>query len=144
MSLWAPPTMSFYVSVTLLTNHQQIFVLTCAQPTWSLTDFFQILLPKIDSGIIRGERTRQSAWLDAVTTLLTGSQWVLVYYNTSKGVEQPATKKMAPKPRKSSLWRATNVTFSKICGWCRKKWTTLHADFWNRAPRGFGELINSN
>jgi len=27
MSLWAPPTTSFYVCVTLLTNHQQIWVL---------------------------------------------------------------------------------------------------------------------
>jgi len=29
------------------------------------------------------ERTRQSAWLDAVTTLLIRSEWILVYSNTS-------------------------------------------------------------
>jgi len=38
MSLWVPPTRSFYVSVTLLTNHQQVRVLTCVLTTWSLTD----------------------------------------------------------------------------------------------------------
>ena len=46
MSLWAPATSSSYVGVTLpvLTNHQQIYELICAQTTWSLTEMFQILL----------------------------------------------------------------------------------------------------
>ena len=45
MSLWAPATSSSYVGVTLpvLTNHQQIYELICAQTTWSLTEIFQIL-----------------------------------------------------------------------------------------------------
>ena len=50
MSLWAPPTMSFYVFETLLTNHQQTCVLTCAQPTWSLTEFYHILLITAQDG----------------------------------------------------------------------------------------------
>ena len=50
MSLWTPPTMSCYVCMTPLTNHHQICVLTCAQPTWSLTEFFHILLITAQDG----------------------------------------------------------------------------------------------
>jgi len=50
VSLWAPPTMSCDVCVTLLFNHQQICVLTCAQPTWSLMFFLQILLITAQDG----------------------------------------------------------------------------------------------
>jgi len=51
------------------------------------------------------ERTRQSAWLDAVTTKLTRSDWILVYHNTSfKG--SWATKKNRQKtPEMLSLTR---------------------------------------
>ena len=46
--------------------------------------------------------------------------------------ESWATKNIAKKPRKYSLRRATNVTFSKICG-CRSKKEKV-------APRGFSKL----
>jgi len=67
--------------------------------------------------------TRQSAWLDAVTTPLTRSEWTLVYYNTSFGGSW-ATKNIVKITRKCSFRRATNVTFSKFRGWrCKKKET---------------------
>jgi len=55
MSLWAPSTRSFYVGVTLMTNHSQICVLPCAQTTSSLTESFPDsadFQPKMDSGAI--------------------------------------------------------------------------------------------
>jgi len=72
------------------------------------------------------ERTRQSAWLDAMRhrwqeaseflctkTPLFGGSW--------------ATKKMAKNPRKCFLRRATNVAFSKFRGWrCKKKIASLN------------------
>jgi len=56
------------------------------------------------------QRTRQSAWLDAVTTPVENfcaSKHVFIWGSS-------ATKKFAPKPRKYSFRRATNVTFKKF------------------------------
>jgi len=43
--------------------------------------------------------------------------------------ESWATKNIAKKTRKCSLWRATSVMFSKFRGWRRKKKTALRAIF---------------
>jgi len=44
------------------------------------------------------EKTRQSAWLDAVTTPLTRRDWILVYWNTSlEGVEQSKNGQRNPE-----------------------------------------------
>ena len=50
-----------------------------------------------------------------------------------------ATKQSAQKPWKFSLRRATNVTFSKFCGWGSKKKRVV----WNRASHCFNWSINS-
>jgi len=89
------------------------------------------------------ERTRQSAWLDAVTTLLTRSERILVYYNTSlEGVEQP---KKWPKPPGNAFSDTLLMSrFQNFAADATKKQTALRAVFWNRASRGFDYLINSN
>ena len=113
MSLWAPPTMSFYVCVTLLTNHQQICVLTCAQPTWSLTEFFPYSAD-------HSPTLWRHRWQEASEILCT---------KTSLFWESWATKNIVKKTRKCSLRHETNVVFSEFHGWRRKKN--------NHAPRGF-------
>jgi len=65
------------------------------------------------------ERTRQSAWLDAVTIPLTRSKRILVYWNASFVGRSSATKKIAKNTRKCFLRRA-NVTFSKLRVWRHK------------------------
>ena len=106
MSLWAPPTMSLYVCVTLLTNHQQICVLTCAQPTWSLTEFFPYSADH--SATLWRHRWQKASEFLCTKTPLFGENW--------------ATKKYRQKiKRKCYLQRATNVVFSKFRGWRRKK-----------------------
>ena len=62
------------------------------------------------------ERTCQSAWLDALTTLLTRRKWILVYYNTSfwrelsKKVEQPT------KSPRNTLSSRFESSAAKFCG----------------------------
>jgi len=70
-------------------------------------------------------------WLDAVTTPLTGSEWILVDLSTSFG-GSPATKKMSKDPRKCLLWRANNGTFDFAALAAMK----------NRASCGFNYLPN--
>ena len=106
-SLWAPPTMSLYVCVTLLTNHQQICVLTCAQPTWSLTEFFPYSADH--SPTLWPHRGQKASGFLCTKTTLFGETW--------------ATKNIAKKTWKCSLRRATNVVFSKSRGWRREKKT---------------------
>jgi len=88
------------------------------------------------------ERTRQSAWLDAVTTQLTRSEWIFCTKTPLFG-ESSATKTIAKKIRKYSLRHATNVMFSKIRGWRRQKKIAPRETFWNRASHGFNWFINS-
>ena len=88
------------------------------------------------------ERTRQSAWLDAVTTQLTRSEWIFCTKTPLFG-ESWATKFMAKKIRKCSLRRATNVMFWKIRGWRRQKKIAPRQIFWNRASRGCNSFVNS-
>jgi len=61
------------------------------------------------------ERTRQIAWLDAVTIPLTRSKWILAYSNTSfEVVEKP--KKLPKTPRNAlatkNLWNHTQASRS--------------------------------
>jgi len=49
------------------------------------------------------ERTRQSAWLDAVTTPLIRSEWILVYQNTSFWREFRACPRVLTLPRNSGM-----------------------------------------
>jgi len=120
MLLWAPPTMSLYVCVTLLTNHQQICVITCAQPTWSLTDFFPYSADHSPT-LWRHRWQEASEFLCTKTPLFKfGESW--------------ATINIAQKTRKCSFRRDTNVMFSKFCGWRRKKK--------NHASRSFNQFIN--
>jgi len=121
MSLWAPPTISLYVSVTLLTNHQQICVLTCAQPTWSLTEFFSYSADH--SPTLWRHRWQEASKFLCTKTPLLGESWT--------------TKKIANKTRKCFLRHATNVVFSIFRGWRRKKSSTR---FFETAPRAV--LIN--
>ena len=75
------------------------------------------------------QRTRQSAWLDAVTTPVEKKE---VNSCASKHlfiIWSSATKKFAQKPWKYSLRRATKVTFRKfraLCGF----WKSLFARFY--------------
>jgi len=89
MSRWTPPTMSLYVCVTLLTNHQQICVLTCAQPTWSLTEFLPYSTNH--SPTLWRHRWQEASEFMCTKTPLFGQSW--------------ATKNIAKKTRKCSLWR---------------------------------------
>jgi len=61
-----------------------------------------------------------STWLDAMSTLLTRSRWVLVYWNTFflEGVWQPKNRSKIPR---NALQRATNMMFTKFRFWRRKK-----------------------
>jgi len=93
----ALPTISLYVCVTLLTNHQQICVLTCVQPTWSLTEFFPYSADH--SPTLWRDRGQEASEFLYTNTPLFGEIW--------------ATKNIAQKTRKCSLRHATNVVFSK-------------------------------
>jgi len=101
----ALPTISLYVCVTLLTNHQQICVLTCVQPTWSLTEFFPYSADH--SPTLWRDRGQEASEFLYTNTPLFGEIW--------------ATKNIAQKTRKCSLRHATNVVFSKFRVWRRKK-----------------------
>jgi len=65
--------MSFYVDVNLQTNHQQICVLTCAQPTWSLTE---VLPYSADhSPTLWRHRWQAVSEFSCTTTPLFGESW---------------------------------------------------------------------
>jgi len=106
MSLWAPPTMSLYVCVILLTNHQQICVLTCVQPTSSLIPYSADHSPTLWR-----HRWQEASEFLCTKTPLFGEIW--------------ATKNIAKKTRKCSLRRATNVGFFKISRLTPQKWVTM-------------------
>jgi len=116
--------MSFYVCVTLLTNQQQICVLTCAQPSWSLKEFFPY--PADHSLALWRHRWQEASEFLCTKTPLFGESW--------------ATKNIVKKHRKCSLGRATNVVFSKFRGWRCKKEKSSSARFFE--PR-FAVSINS-
>jgi len=104
MSLWAHPTRFFHVWVTLLTNHQQIRVLTCAQTTWSLTEIFP---DSVDHNPRWLEYNFEASEFLCNKRPLFRRSW--------------ASKKLAKKIRKCFLQCAANVTLSEFLGWrCRK------------------------
>jgi len=124
-----------------------------------------ISIPKqyLRNNVQQGECLTQSLqiwiWPSTQITLLKGhvrvrgsTLWLHRWYEASEFLctKTPvfggswATKNIAKNPRKCSLRRATNVTFSKFRGWRRKKETALRAVFWNCASRSFNQLINSN
>jgi len=85
------------------------------------------------------ERTRQSTWLDTETTPVDKKRMNSCVLKHPFFWGSAATKQSAPKPRKYSLRRATNVTFSKFRGWSSKKKRVV----WNRASHCFNWSINS-
>jgi len=149
--------MSFYVCVTLLTNHQQICVLTCAQPTWSLTDLFPYSAESRPGPAWPWRRrannklgqNRVSLWDIHVwgvnSTVIKHSDhfvWKFMSERVARRCDNTVDKKRLnscvlehlfwkswafKKIRKCFLQRATNVTFSIFGGWRRQKQIALRA-----------------
>jgi len=90
------------------------------------------------------ERTRQSAWLDAVTTPLIRSEWILVYQTNTFWMDL-STKNVAKKNRKCSLRRNTCQVF-KIWMLTPQKKKPCSARFFKTALRAvlINELIRIN